>query len=522
MRVAFTWTALAAAGLISAAVGPLRAEEPDAPQADLQPCLRHVCAKLLISPGEARLWHAVKDKLGPALSGNPSWHNYMEFVERKFAELGAVDMTRNAWTYDRWHTSHWPDDSKWSLQCDGKPVKVASYGAYSGSTPAEGVTAPLVYYDAANPPGDLAGKIVVFQPRLTPQMITAFDTLDYESPAQDDSYPEPGKRVPKKIQSVSAPVWGQILQVGGFIEALVQGQAAGGLIVFDSTYDQMAGMYTFRVPKLYQAPTLFLDRQHGAAVIAAAKSGKTATIKLQAEITPSQTWQLIGYLPGAHYGTPQDEMILFTTHSDGPSISQDNGPLGLLAVAQYSSRIPQQQRPRTLMFFIDNRHFMPGSEPAFAAEHWFAKHPEATARVVAVIGMEHLGQIEFVEDGNRLRASGRVDPSNLWVTNNQHMIDLAIQAVEENQLKGATVRAAARPGKLGRSQGPWYGLGRLADELGKPGFATMGTMGVYWATSSRLDRFDANLFCRQIATFVQLTGQLMLADMSPLQTSTGP
>ncbi|MCH7752073.1 MAG: hypothetical protein IH898_07965 [Planctomycetes bacterium] len=115
-----------------------------------------------------------------------------------------------------------------------------------------------------------------------------------------------------------------------------------------------------------------------------------------------------------------------------------------------------------------------------------------------------------------------MNQSNLWVTNNQNMVDRAVKAVADNELKGVWIRAPARPGKNGRSQGPWYGLGRLANQLGKPGFATMGTMGVYWSTASRLERFDAKLFCRQIATFCQLTGELMLADMSQLQTSAAP
>lgn len=521
MRVFVTRAAPVVVSLLAASLCcPTRADDPE--KGDPKLCLNHVCADYLIKPGEARLWHAVKDKLGPALSGNPSWRRYMGFVEQGLKRSGAVDVTLNVWTYDRWHTSEWPDESKWSLVSNGKPVRVASYGAYSGSTPAAGITARLVYYDAANPPRDLEGKIVVFQPRLTPEMIDAINDVDYESPPTDDSYPDPGGPVPQNVASVSAPIWAQLQQVGGFIDTLVKGKAAGGVFVFDSTFDQMAGLYTFRVPELYHAPSIYLDRDSGATVIADAKSRAAATLILQAKITRSPTWQLIAYLPGKHYGTPQDEMILFTTHSDGPSISQDNGPLGLLAVAYYFSHIPKSERPRTLMFFMDNRHFMPGGERAFAEQHWFAKNPHATDKVVAVLGMEHLGQIEFVEEGNRLRQSGRVNQSNLWVTNNQNMIDLAVKAVADNELKGVWVRAPARPGKNGRSQGPWYGLGRLADQLGKPGFATMGTMGVYWSTASRLERFDAKLFCRQIATFCQLTGELMLADMSQLQTSASP
>jgi hypothetical protein len=325
--------------------------------------------------------------------------------------------------------------------------------------------------------------------------------------------------VPKDVRSVSSPIWAQLLQLARFMGVLRKSKAAGAVFVFDSTYEQMAGMYTFPVPALYDAPSLFLDRKSGAPVVAAAKSGAIATLKLVAEITPTVTWQLIASLPGKHYGKPADEQILFVTHSDGPSISQDNGPLGLLAVAYYFAHIPQAERPRTLMFYMDNRHFMPGGEAAFAKHDWLAKHPEAAERVVAVVGMEHLGQIEYVEDGEKLRPSGRVDPSNLWVTNNQKLVDLAAKAVADNDLPGVFIRLPARPGKQGKSQGPWYGLGRLANVLGKPGFSTMGTMGAYWSTSSRLERFDANLFCRQVATVVQLTGELMLADMKELETA---
>ena len=522
MRVAVCWSTLLGVALTFATPCPHSPAAEPAAKADPAHCVNHVCADYLIKPAEARRWHALKDKFGPAFSGNRSWRYTMGFVEQGFKKLGAVDVTLNTWTYDRWHTSEWPDESKWSLVVGGKSIQVASYGAYSGSTPAEGITAQLVYYDAANPPSDLRGKIVVFQPRLTREMVDAINGFDYESLPKDDSYPEPGGPLPGNVESVSAPIWAQLRQVGRFIDTLIEGKAAGGVFVFDSTYDQMAGLYTFRVPKLYHAPSLYLDRESGATVIADAKRGATATLKLQAEITRTITWQLIASLPGKHFGTPRDEMILFTTHSDGPSISQDNGPLGLLAVAYYFSHIPKSKRPRTLMFFMDNRHFMPGGESAFAEQHWFAVNPHAADKVVAVLGMEHLGQIEFTEDGNRLRPSGRVNQSNLWVTNNQKMIDLAVKAVEDNELKGAWVRAPGRPGKNGRSQGPWYGLGRLANRLGTPGFATMGTMGAYWSTSSRLERFDANLFCRQIATFCQLTGELMLADMSQLQTRAAP
>jgi hypothetical protein len=80
------------------------------------------------------------------------------------------------------------------------------------------------------------------------------------------------------------------------------------------------------------------------------------------------------------------------------------------------------------------------------------------------------------------------------------------------------VRNIVRPGIHGRSQGRWFGMAKYAPQLGIPGFAIMGFMGVYWATSSGIERFDASLFRRQVATVVQLTGELMLADLDEIAT----
>ena len=116
----------------------------------------------VLSQAEAIEWHEVKNAKGPAFTGNPSWHQFVGFVEDKLGEYGVVDIQRNQWTFTRWHSSEWPDNSSWSLVSDGETLQVANYGANSGTTGPDGVTAALVYYDKENPPVDVAGKIVVF------------------------------------------------------------------------------------------------------------------------------------------------------------------------------------------------------------------------------------------------------------------------------------------------------------------------------------------------------------------------
>lgn len=470
-------------------------------------------------PGQSEVvrWHTIKDEKGPAFTGNESWLQFLEFTEAKLDEYGVVDIQRNQWAFERWHTSEWPDRSGWSLVSDGAAIDVASYGANSGSTGKEGVTAELVFYDPVDPPQSLDGRIVVFSAVVDETMVEQIGNADYEYLSEADSYPVSGQTVPEGLDNdLSAGIFLQLLQVPAFIEIATKGNAAGALFVLDGGSELMAGMYTFPVPRIYDVPTLYLDREQGRRVIADARAGKTATLRLEAETTESTAYQLIGFLPGNSYGSADDEVVQLVTHTDGPSISQDNGAYGILAVIAYMSRIPQAQRPRTLMVFLDCRHFMPGMEAAFDEQDWFARDAGARDHIVGMVGIEHLGQVEYVEEGNDLVETGRVYPSLLWASNNEQLVEHAIDAVTTNALPSAYVRNIAAPGIHGRSQGRWFGMAKHAPSLGLPAYGMMGFMGAYWATSSGMERFDPQLFNRQVATLVELTGQLMTADLAAI------
>ena len=58
---------------------------------------------------------------------------------------------------------------------------------------------------------------------------------------------------------------------------------------------------------------------------------RVAANRLFATTEDAEAYQLFAYLPGKHYGTPDDQQVMLTTHTDGPSISQENGALGSTA-----------------------------------------------------------------------------------------------------------------------------------------------------------------------------------------------
>jgi hypothetical protein len=484
--------------------------------------LHRIYPKYLVSKEEAQEWHVRKDSMGgPTIAGSPSWKNFLDLCEDELRTYGVVDIIKHPWTYTRWESTEWPDDSKWGLTVEGEKIQVASTGCNSGSTSEDGVTGELVLYTEGMDPEGLRGKIAVIRKDTTESPMAVADLNlkdtsggvvrvgDYEYLSSEETFPNP--QVPRWEGGQKSPF--RLMGTREELETLTQGGAIGALLILDLSYQRLSGTYTFPVPPLHDMPTLYIDGKTGRRLIDAAEEGKEATLRLEATTHDSETYQLFGYLPGKDYGTENDEQILLITHTDGPSISQDNGALGILGLVRYFSNLPQAERPRTLQIFLDCRHYMPGMEGAFTEESYPTQHPEIHEKVVAAMGLEHLGQMQ-VKIGDGFVVKDKAELSTVWVTNDQTLVDLAIQAVKDNELERVQVQCPGRPGKYGGKQGPWYGLGRVADRLEVPGVSTMGSMTAYWSSKARIDYFDADHFVSQVATMSQICGKLMAANIT--------
>lgn len=473
----------------------------------------------LPTEAEATAWHAYKVSKGPALTGNASWQSFLAFLEEHLGALGCEDIHRSPWTFDRMVSSVWPDTSKWGLVVGGKPVNVANFGANCGITGPDGVAAEMLVWDPVLKP-DVTGKIVIYRPVPRDEVRDAFSNSDYEVMTPFDSWPVEGKPVtqePGGTHSISSIVWDDMTASSRFVEEMRELRPAG--IVFAMNLNRAAteGLYTFPVPTFYDFPAVYVDKTVGDGVIAAAAAGQKAIIRVEGAREKSEAYQLIAYLPGRDYGTAQDEQVWLRTHTDGPSISQDDGALGLLGVVQYMSHIPRPERRRSLMIELDCRHFMPGMERNWTQQDYFEKNPGARDKIVAEIAMEHLGQIEYVSDGEDIKPSGRSLVTWVYATGNGRLINAALQASRDNMVRSTVIRSPGRPGVHGGDQGPWYGMGRAARSLGIPGYGVQGDLGAYWAHSAGMDRFDVRSFRRQVGMFAELAAFLMTADLKPLQ-----
>jgi len=134
-----------------------------------------------------------------------------------------------------------------------------------------------------------------------------------------------------------------------------------------------------------------------------------------------------------------------------------------------------------------------------------------------VAGTANLGQTNVEEDdGKPFHRTKVADVTTVYVTNNQHMVDVSIAAVKDNNVPRTQVQCPGRKGLHGGEQGPWYGLGSIANRNRIPGTAVIGALTGYWTSTARLESLDVNLFLTQMASACQMCGSLMLADLESI------
>jgi hypothetical protein len=518
----------------------------------------------VITPKQALDWHVFKAECGPTYAGSTGWKRYTDFLISKMPEFGAVDLDYVEIPYDHYIVEDWPDrqthihDSPNAVEkliTDGTPVPVvASYGMTSGFTPPEGITAQMLYCDPAHPPAEseIVGKILVFQTQKQPAPPYNNNFLDNYT-VTDHEWRSNGKwpelfTPPPLTETTSYHgrwVWSQLNR---FAEVGIKAHAAGIVMVYDLSPGMAFGLAQRSVytengraglgATYINCPTLTLDRVNGAKVLTDAKAGKMATLTLRARFQRDKGKAIIAYLPGRNYGTPRDEQVLLATHTDAMSLIEENGGFGMLGIMAYFKRLSKNERARTLVFYFDCRHFMPGGEASWPQYDYYTMHPERLKTIVATVGMEHMGGRQTIEagpDGNTYAYSparpedGGVITSLIDVHNNNiWLVEAIARAATDNQWPRVNVKAGASagPGVNGGFQGTVKSPMNKGRGYKIPGCGLAGDWpGAWTQTYAQVDTeagphgFDENYFVAQVAGLSQITGEFM--EVRPLVIDLG-
>ncbi|MGZ6764678.1 MAG: hypothetical protein ACXVEQ_00160 [Nocardioidaceae bacterium] len=500
-------------------------------------------------PSASQIWSWQQRLVGfgTRYTASPGHVRFVDWLSEQFAAIPGFRLYTDRLTFNRWlaRTYSLSVDQPSAAGPSG-PVPLTYYYPYSGTTPTAGVTGGLVDLGTYTPavPGTAGtgytpefwaaakGKIALVR--------TAPSTFCLAAGQAATGGFEPGRSSDQAAAdyetyaaAVTNPAWQGIFSAIPLLDARNAGvlgvvcawtgmpddEVAHQYNPFITPYPATSGLPTPGDPG---CPAVWVGDATGHALSQAAANGQaTATLRLTADVTAAAATETVwGVLKGSG-GT--GESIIINTHTDGPNATEENGGLGLLALATYFAGRPHN---RDLYFVLVTGHFqlpqftrpIPDARPEVGSDAtsvWLTDHPDLYPHAVAGVTVEHLGCTRWGNDP----VTGAYGPTggfdwgatytmqrqgSLALTNLEEQAYLA--AVRRVNRSGhvntpvATLRPGAVPLYLGEGA-PLYaaGLGTVSLVPAPPYLLQAGTRA--HPELLNLDQLDKSLIYGQVLTF---------------------
>ena len=379
-------------------------------------------------PGLPEVWQWQEQLVGfgTRYTGSSGHAAYVDWLAGQLSAVPGFQMRTDRLTFSRWLAREFAltVSVPASVGRSG-PVPVTYYYPYSGQTPPGGVTGRLVdlgFYPAASgfteafwAPARGGIALVRTAPPVFPLDLAQTPTGGY---------------VPGQISAVAAieyaayaaaltnPAWQGIFEPVPLLDAknagvlgvvvawtgLPDDEAANLYNPFTTSYPAASGL---PAPGDPGCPAVWVGDSAGTELAGLAAGGQaTATLVLTADITAgAATETLWGWLEGSG---DTGEHIIINTHTDGPNAVEENGGLGLLALARHLAALPS--RNRDMYFALVTGHFQ---LPQFsrtivnlahpevgqgAVSTWMLDHPHIYQAAVLGVTAEHLGATMWTDD----------------------------------------------------------------------------------------------------------------------------
>jgi hypothetical protein len=376
-----------------------------------------------LRPGKATLkkWLQQLHDFGPIrATGTKQCRAFEEWLATQFTQLGFA-LERDQFKLTSWECNI--KDCSISITETGKSahnVEVIAYYPFAASTVTTGpVTGQVLYAGVSEPdvknfvaktdPAALANSIVVVD------MPLAGGGVRGQTNYFPDAFPAPFK---DRVSSAPRPA-----SQGGRAEMeLLEGKCKGIVFCYTDVIDEAARHnYLPFSDKHRKTPAVWVG-QKTAAYLKTISGKAAATVACNAKLTPNaRADTLVATLKGSS-PSASDEVIFLTTHTDGPNEVNDDGALGVLALATYYSKLPAEKRRRTLVCSLPTGHYAAGaiSDPVTGSGRRagtggvMEKYPDVVKRAVAQIAMEQLGAMDWIEIDGQWKSSG-IPAREMWI-----------------------------------------------------------------------------------------------------------
>jgi Zn-dependent M28 family amino/carboxypeptidase len=360
---------------------------------------------------------------------------------------------------------------------------------YVNSTDPEGISARMVYvgdgsaaeFEAA----DVEGKIVlvdIYYPWVPLGWIPVYY---FDDPVNQSWYHAP-------LYSNYPSIYARAVQHGaaGWIGIYADQLYADGGKKFQaigSGYDGSVG----------SIPALWIDKDDGAYLKDLVTTHTVeADLLLDAEATPSVTYNVVGVLPGS-----SDDVILIGAHYDGTFDGATDNAVGvgiLLATAKHLAQLPAESRDKTWVFLCQSGHEAAGM---VGARSFIDYHKDDIMdNLLIYLNIDHLTAIE-TDPEQMGEYIGMKAVTLCAVPDHPIFIDIITTAVSRYLPKRVMVAPDWNPIFGTPSEPIWYNLGyRVCDFISGPSY--------YHTTHDTLDKIDRDELVPSVEFYVDVVRRI--------------
>lgn len=425
---------------------------------------------------------------GDRLTGTRGQREYCAWLKDEIRKMG-FEVTSKEYTFDRWEAKDW------SLSIDGEAVHVSSPFHYSGLTGEEGVTGRLC--KVMNNPADFLrarGKIGVCRIKNL-SLISSRIAFNKRASSPAELEVEKSYRGPVSTSFVKTLLTFPFLKHSGM---------KGMICIWEDMSDAMVeGQCLNFILGYLGVPVLWVNETEGKKVLAAAKAGRSATLRLTGSMEKGAVTESFHAVVKGTDGT--NEAIIVNTHTDGCNFSEENGGVGMLEMMRWFKAHPPK---RNLVFAFVTGHFR---LPVFrvgmmtsnqATGRWLKDNGELwdgrKFKAVAGCSVEHLGCTEWKDVGGVYKKTCDID-TELVYTGNKKLDAVYYEAAKDRErlrtmtLRGHNTMHFGEGQPLSKKHIPEIALVTAPDYLCSVDYTGM----------SHMDKFDLDLMYEQIHTFVR-------------------
>jgi hypothetical protein len=203
------------------------------------------------------------------------------------------------------------------------------------------------------------------------------------------------------------------------------------------------------------------------------------------------THNVVGEIPGALSGSPDEEVLVLSCHHDAPFTSPVEDGSGIAVVLALAKHFAAARGLwRRLVVLLTAGHFY-GS---IGTRTFIAEHPEIVRSAAAGISIEHVAREAMEDEAGRLVPSGRPEATGVFIPPNRRVAGALLRAFEAHDVRRVALLPAEGP--LGdyppTDGGDWHAAGvPVVNAIANPVYLLTDDDALSWVDAPRMARMAA-------------------------------